>query len=142
MRTVRDEDGNRYLLLAESAESSRVRDLATGEQRIVANDRLTVVQGTSPLVAAAGSIPDGMRRLLLAVGDDRALGLLVVLGTAGPTSVRRLLADFDLCESDLHGLLGEFRAAGLIEETDVEGERGYALAARGRDALDTLRNAE
>lgn len=142
MRTVRDEDGNRYLLLKQSTESSRVRDPATGEERYVDNDRLTVVEGASPLATAARSVPEDVRRVVFAVRDDRALGLLVELADAGPASVRQLLADYDLCESDLHGLFGEFRAAGLIEETDVGGERGYALTARGRYALDALQNGE
>ena len=141
MRTVRDEDGDRYLLVKQSADSSRVRDPATGEERYVDNDRLTVVDGTSPLVTAARAVPDGMRRLVLAVRDDRGLGLLVVLADDGPASVRRLLGDFDFCESDLHGLLGEFRAAGLIDEAAVDGERGYALTSRGHLALDALREA-
>lgn len=142
MRTVRDDAGNRYLLCKQSTESSRVRDPATGEERYVDNDRLTVVEGASPLATAARSVPEDVRRLVVAVRDDRALGLLVELADAGPTSVRELLAEYDLCESDLNGLLGEFRAAGLVEETTVRGERGYALGSGGHRALDALRNGE
>lgn len=141
MRTVRDEDGTRYLLLSESSDSSRVREVETGEERYVPNDRLTVVEGASPLATAARTVPDDVRRLLLAVRDDRALGLLVVL-TDGPVSVRQLLADTDLCESDLHGLVGEFRAAGLIEETEVGGERGYALTDEATNSFDSLRDVD
>lgn len=139
MRTVEDEEGNRYLLVKESADASRVRDPATGSERYVENDRLAPVEDESPLVTVARSIPAPARRFVLAVRDDRALGLLVELADVGPASVRRLLADYDLCESDLHGLLGEFRSAGLIEETTVDGERGYALSTDGRRWIDALR---
>ena len=139
MRTVRDEDGTRYLLLSESSESSRVRDTTTGEERYLDNERLTVVDGESPLVTAARTVPDSVRRLLLAVRDDRALGLLVVLADEGPIPVRQLLSETDLCESDLHGLLGEFRAAGAITETDVRGERAYMLTDDGARIFDAIR---
>lgn len=139
MRVVRDEEGTRYLLLSESSESSRVRDTTTGEERYLDNDRLTVIEGASPLVTAARTVPDDVRRLLLAVRDDRALGLLVVLADEGPMPVRQLLAETDLCESDLHGLAGEFRAAGVIAETDVRGERAYTLTDEGARTFDGIR---
>jgi hypothetical protein len=57
--------------------------------------------------------------------SDRALGLLAEVRRRDPVSVRTLLDDYALCESDLHGILAEFRAAGLLAETRVAGERGY-----------------
>ena len=65
--------------------------------------------------------------------------LLVELADRGPVPVVDLLGAYDLCESDLHGLLTEFRAAGLIEETPVFGERGYDATDLARDAVDELR---
>ncbi len=139
MRTVRGADGDRYLLLKESAESSRVRDPVTGEERHLPNDELEPVDGESPLATAARALPDPARRLVTAVPDRRALGLLVELDERGPLDVHVLLNAYDLCESDLHGLLAEFRAAGLIEEADVAGRRGYRVTDDGSDALDRLR---
>lgn len=138
MRTVEDESGRRYLLLAESSDSSRVRDVETGEERFVENDRLTGVGGESPLATAAGAVPEPIRRVLVAAPDERALGLLVDLEARGPLPVRDMLESYDLCESDLHGRLAEFRAAGLIEEVEVVGERGYALTEAAREAVERL----
>ncbi|MFC7136470.1 DUF7346 family protein [Halobaculum litoreum] len=124
MQTVRDGDGTRYLLVKRSAESSLVRDPATGEERHLPNGDLEP-EGESVLAAAAGGLPDGVRRAVLACRDERALGLLVEFADRGPLSVRTLLDSYGLCESDLLGLLSEFRAAGLLAETTVAGERGY-----------------
>ncbi|GAA0191887.1 DUF7346 family protein [Halobaculum roseum] len=124
MQSVRDADGTRYLLVKRSAESSLVRDPATGEERYVPNDDLEP-DGESPLSAAADGLPPELRRAVLACRDERALGLLVEFADRGALSVRTLLDAYDLCESDLHGLLAEFRAAGLLAETTVAGERGY-----------------
>ena len=124
MQPVRDGDGTRYLLVKRSSDSSLVRDPATGEERYVPTDELES-DGESPLSAAAGGLPDELRRAVLACRDERALGLLVEFADRGALSVRTLLDSYELCESDLHGLLAEFRAAGLLAETTVAGERGY-----------------
>jgi DNA-binding HxlR family transcriptional regulator len=91
-----------------------------------------------PLEVAASAVPDPVRTLLSAVHDDRALGLLLELDARGPLSVRQLLDETELCESDLHGLLAELRVAGLLAETRVAGERGYRLTETGSDALAAL----
>ncbi|QZP37335.1 DUF7346 family protein [Halobaculum magnesiiphilum] len=124
MQSVRDADGTRYLIVKRSSESSLVRDPATGEERYVPNDDLEP-DGESPLSAAADGLPSELRRAVLACRDERALGLLVEFADRGPVSVRTLLDAYDLCESDLHGVLAEFQAAGLLAETTVAGERGY-----------------
>ncbi|WP_435127996.1 DUF7346 family protein [Halobaculum sp. D14] len=138
MQTVRHEDGTRYLLVKRSDESSLVRDPATGDERYVPNDDLDAVD-ESPLAASAGGLPDDVRRAVLACRDDRALGLLVEFVDRGPLAVRTLLDSYGLCESDLHGVLSEFRAAGLLEQTTVAGERGYAPTDAASDAVDRLR---
>jgi hypothetical protein len=138
MRTVEDETGDRYLLLKESAETSLVRDPTTGERRHLDNDSVEVVEGESPLVTAAGGVPAELRTLVSAAHDERALGLLLEIDRRGPVGVRALLA-YDLCESDLHGLLAEFRAAGLVTERSVDGERGYDTTESAVDALARLR---
>ncbi|MDZ5810257.1 hypothetical protein U4E84_02655 [Halorubrum sp. AD140] len=139
MQTVRDADGDTYLLVKRSAESSRVRDPTTGAERYVANDRLRVVDGESPLATAASGVPASVRRTMRAVHDDRSLGLLAVVVDEGPLSVLELLETADMCESDLHGTVTELRAAGLIDEVDVGGRRGYAATAPASEAIGLLR---
>jgi len=138
MQTVRDEDGTRYLLVKRSEDSSRVRDPETGDERHLPNDRLETVDGESPLTTASHAVSSATRTLLTAVPDERALGLLVELDARGPLDVHTLLDAYDLCESDLHGLLAEFRAAGLVTETKVAGVRGYEVTAEASAALDAL----
>ncbi|WP_435063077.1 DUF7346 family protein [Halobaculum sp. EA56] len=138
MQPVRDADGRRYLLVKRSAESSLVRDPATGEERHLPNGELEP-EGESPLAAAAGALPEGTRNAVLACRDERALGLLVEFADRGALSVRTLLDAYDLCESDLHGLLAEFRAAGLLAETTVAGERGYEPTEAALSAVERLR---
>ncbi|MFC7186842.1 DUF7346 family protein [Halorubrum yunnanense] len=140
MQTVRDADGDTYLLVKRSAESSRVRDPATGEERYVDNDELRVVDGESPLATAASGVPEPLRRTIRAVHDDRSLGLLAVVADDGPLSVVELLDTADMCESDLHGAVTELRAAGLISEVDVAGRRGYEATSVAVDALGLLRD--
>ncbi len=139
MQTVRDGDGTRYLLLKRSEGSSLVRDPDSGEQRYLDNDELSPAEGASPLETAAEEVDEPIRRLLGAVHDDRTLGLLLVLDAGGPLSVRELLGIDALCESDLHGTVAELRAAGLLEEREVGGERGYATTERAERALSSLR---
>lgn len=137
MRTVEDEAGRRYLLLKRSGEASLVRDVENGEERYVPNDELTALDGVDPLEAAAAAVPGPVRRLLSAVHDDRGLGLVVEL-VREPRSARALLSATDLCESDLVGVLSELRAAGLVEEADVGGERGYAATEEARRAIEAV----
>lgn len=139
MQTVRDAAGETYLLVKRSAESSRVRDPATGEERYVDNDDLAVVDGESPLATAASGVPSPVRRTLRAVHGDRSLGLLAVVVDEGPIAAIDLLDAADMCESDLHGAITEFRAAGLIDEVEVAGRRGYEATPVAVEALALLR---
>jgi hypothetical protein len=139
MQTVRDADGETYLLVKRSARSSRVRDPATGAERYVDNDELSVVDGESPLATAAAGIPASVRQTVRAVHDERSLGLLVVVVDEGPLSAVELLDTADMCESDLHGTITELRAAGLIEEVEVGGRRGYAATDSASEAIELLR---
>jgi hypothetical protein len=140
-QTVEDEDGNRYLLLKRSSDSSLVRDPETGERQHLPNDRLEIRPEESALSTAAESVPESVRTLVTAVHETRTLGLLVELDATGPLAVRTLLDCSDFCESDLHGLLAELRAAGLIAETTVAGERGYETTELASEALDVLTSA-
>jgi hypothetical protein len=138
MRTVRDDAGDVFLLVKESGDSCKVRNPETGEETHRRRDTLEPVSGESPLSTAARAVPEPARRILTAAPDDRALGLLVDLRERGPHSVRYLLEATDLCESDLLGLLTEFRAAGLVEETTAMGERGYATTGAADEGLGIL----
>ncbi|HET7322934.1 MAG TPA: hypothetical protein VFJ06_01235 [Halococcus sp.] len=140
MQTVRDETGRKYLLLKRSAESSRVRDPETGEERYLDNARLEAVSGESALVTASQTVPESVRTVMTAVHDDRILGLLCEIDSRGPLSVRELL-EYDLCESDLHGVCAELRAAGLIEECEVATERGYRTTDLASEALSHVRES-
>jgi hypothetical protein len=138
MRTVRSDSGKRYVLVKRSAESSRVRDPETGEERYVPTDRLEVLDD-DPLAVAARAIPADVRTVCRAARTDASLGLLLELDRRGPTSARALIEEVDRCESDLHGLISELLAAGAIARTDVAGERGYRLADGVDEALQRLR---
>jgi len=139
MRTVRDTDGARYLLVKRSSDATLVRDPETGAEQYLPNDELTEAEGVSALTVAASGVPESVRRVVTAAHTEDALGLLVELVDRGPLPVRDLLSAYDLCESDLHGLLAEFRAAGLIRERDAAGERGYDATETTREAVAVLR---
>lgn len=138
MRTVRDDEGTEYVLLKQSSESSLLRNAETGEQTHLPNESFEAVEGESPLSTTARRVPTAVRTLLSAVRDDRSLGLLLDIEDRGPMPVRTLMASYDLCESDFHGIVTEFRAAGLLEETTISGERGYQTTELGSEALAVL----
>lgn len=137
MRTVQTPDGTTYLLLKESSDSSLVRNPRTGVDEFLPNDDLEPVE-EAPLVTAASAIPEAVRTLITATHSEHTLGLLVDLHQHGPRAVRGMLETHDLCESDLLGAITEFRAAGLVEETTVAGERGYRLTDDGTTAVEFL----
>jgi hypothetical protein len=139
MRTVRDTDGTRYLLVKRSSESTLVRDPETGVERYLPNDELTEAEGLSALTVAASGVSEPVRRVVTAAHTEDGLGLLVELTDRGPVPIRDLLSAYDLCESDLHGTLAEFRAAGLVRECEVAGERGYDATETTHEAVAALR---
>ncbi len=142
METVRLPDGETHLLVKRSDGACLVRDPATGEEQYVDGDDLEVVDGASPLATAAEGVPSPLRRVVRAVHDDRSLGLLVEHVDDGPLSVGGAMDASDMCESDLHGRLAEFRVAGLIEEVDVAGRRGYDATPAAEEAVRLLRGEE
>lgn len=137
MRTV-ERNGDRYLLLKRSGDSSLVRDPETDIEQYFPNEELTVT-GDSPLHTVARTVAEPQRRLVTAVHSEQLLGLLVELDDHGPRVAREILELCDLCESDLHGQLMELRAAGLVREIDVSGERGYEATELASDGLSALR---
>ncbi|WP_226481667.1 DUF7346 family protein [Natrinema amylolyticum] len=139
MKTVEDDTGKRYLLLKQSDSASLVRDPKNGNECYIQNDRLEAVGEESALETAARSVSDPVLTLLTNVHDEETLGLLVELSERGALGVRTLLDGYDFCESDLHGRLTVLSAAGLLEETEVTGERGYRLTEDCETALETIR---
>jgi len=140
MQTVADADGTHYLLIKHSSDTSLVRNPETGAEQYLDNDQLTVVDGESPLITAAAAVDPAVRRLLTATHNDRSLGLIIELVDRGPCSTLELLDSYGLCESDLHGLIGEFRAAGLVDEATTQGRRGYDATDLARRAVEQLRD--
>lgn len=138
-RPVRDGAGTRYLLVKQSDESSLVRNPETGERQYLPTEELEPVDSESAVETAVRAVPDDVVTLLTAVPDERALALVLDLDAEGPIAVRTLLSMFDFCESDLHGLLVELQAAGLITETTVIGERGYETTEAASAALEHIR---
>lgn len=138
MKTVQDDTGKRYLLLKRSDHASLVRDPQNGNECYVQNDRLDDVDDESTFETAARIVSEPVRTLLTNVHDESTLGLLVELESRGPLQVRTLLESDDCCESDLHGQLTVLTAAGLLEETEVAGERGYRITDDGERALETI----
>jgi len=140
MRTVKTPDGERHLLLSTTDGTARLRNPATGEEWTVDEDAVEpVVEGA--LSVAAQGIPEPVRQLVTAAHDERTLGVLVTLVDDGPTAVVDLLSAAGLCESDFNGLFAELRAAGLVTECRVAGERGYAATETAEEAVSLLRGA-
>jgi len=135
MRTVRH-DGETYVLLKQSADSSLVRDPETGDETYLPTDKLEAVD-EPPLDTLATAVPADVRTVLRVTHNDRALGLLLDLHE-NPRAVRDMLSRYELCESDLLGLLTECRAAGVVEESTVAGEPGYELTDVGETGVDFL----
>jgi len=138
MRTVRDKSGRTYVLVKRSGEEWLVRDPETGRETYRPVAEFDVVDDEPPLAVAANAVTQPIRTVLTAVRTERALGLLVELDRDGPLSVRTLLDRYEYCESDLHGQLAEFRAADLIEERRVAGERGYVTTDDAGEAITML----
>jgi hypothetical protein len=138
MDTVRTTDGTRYLLLKRSSDSSLVCDPTTGDEQYIENERLERISDNMPLETVARTVPDAVRRVLSAVSNDRALGLLLVIERRGPIAVSDIMDISDLCESDVNGLLSEFRAAGLVEPEQIVGVPGYATTELASEGLAVL----
>lgn len=140
MEIVADDDGRRYVLEQRSSDAWLVRSIATGDAEYRDPAALSVLEDASPLSVAADGVPESLRTVLTAVHDERALGLLLLVVDRDAVGVRELLDATTLCESDLHGALGELTAADLLTETTVAGERGYEATDRAIAAAEQLRS--
>lgn len=126
------------MLLSESDGTARIRNPATGDERTVDAETLEPLPDEA-LAVAAESIPESVRQTVTAVHDERTLGVLVTLVDDGPMAVVDLLSYSGLCESDFNGLFAELRAAGLVAECRIAGERGYEATETAEEAVDLLR---
>lgn len=124
MRAVRGPDGAPLVAL-ERPTGTVVYDPREGERVPPATGPLEELDADPLAVAAAG---------VDAPVAGAGAGVLVDL-EVGARSVRGMLESYERCESDLHGILAELAAAGLVAETDVRGRRGYELTEAGREAL-------
>lgn len=138
METVQTADGTRYFLLKRSSDSSLVRDPTTGDEQYIENERLERVSDSAPLETVACIVPDAARRILSAVSNDRALGLLLIIDRRGPIAVSDILELSALCESDVNGHVSEFRAAGLVEPESIVGVPGYTTTELASEGLAVL----
>jgi hypothetical protein len=95
---------------------------------------------TSPLETVARTVPDSVRRILSVVSNESALGLLLVIDRRGPIAVSDIMDLSDLCESDINGLLSEFRAARLVEQEQLSivGIPGYETTELASEGLSIL----
>ncbi|MFP4626589.1 MAG: DUF7346 family protein [Natronomonas sp.] len=139
MRIVKFE-GDRYLLLKRSTSSSLVYDPVSGDRRYLPNHELNI----SDVSGHGGSGESFLNRIselgpLGSITNDATLEILFEIETNGPLPARVLLDRFDRCESDLHGIISELRAAELVTEIDLPGGRGYQTTTRASEALDRLR---
>ncbi|MFC6961800.1 DUF7346 family protein [Halocatena marina] len=137
MRTVRTDDGCRYLLIKRSSGSSLVRDPETGDERYIENEKLECT-GVSSLETAAQAIAAPVRRIIRVASSDHALGVLIILDRRGPMAAVDLMECSDLCESDLNGLLTELRAAELIETVSIGGVPGYKTTEQASEGISAL----
>lgn len=140
MRTVRADDGSRYLLRKRSSDASLVFDPETGEEQYLDNDRLERRDEIPPLQAVGATVPDDSREVI-GVNDERALGLLVVLDRRGPIAAVDLVGFTELCESDLNGLLTGLRAGGLVESVS-DPVVGYETTRAAQAKLSGARSGE
>lgn len=133
-------EGDRYLLLKRSMSSSLVYDPDSGDRRYLPNHELDI----SDVSGSGGTGESILNRIpdlapLGSIADDATLEILFEIETNGPLPARELLGRIDRCESDLHGIISELRAAELVTEVDLPGGRGYRTTARASEALDRSR---
>jgi len=140
MRVVRDGAGRINVVRERSDEQRVLVDPATGTERTVSAADVVPVVDEPELELVASALPDPTDSPLASIGDARARGILGVLEAAGPLPATMLLAFESLCESDLHGTVGELRAAGLVAETTVDGHSGYRMTETAARTLADLRD--
>ncbi|MFB6253965.1 MAG: hypothetical protein ABEI06_05095 [Halobacteriaceae archaeon] len=141
MQPVKHLSGEVYLLIKESKESSKVRHPKTGEITHFPTEELEKMS-QSPLKIATNPVPDTVMFLITTVHSQEGMGLLIELYTRGPLSTKRLLDDYQMCESNLNALLNDLKVGNLIKETEIHNEPGYKLTSKTEQALDHIIDSE
>jgi hypothetical protein len=137
VRLATGPDGQWVVVLRAGRDHCRIRELISGEVRKVSPSTLDA-ENEARLHDIGQAAPGPVQPTDSAVQTVRGWGLVLVVGAASPVSVRSLLAATDECESDINGLLAELEAGGLLERTEVTGERGYELSPRGTRRVEAL----
>jgi hypothetical protein len=140
MRVVRDTADRVNVVRSRRADERTILDPATGIERTVPAEDVAPVLDEPELQLIAETLPELEGSPLASIGDPRALGVLGVLEAAGQLPATMLLAFESICESDLNGIVGELRAAGLVEETTVDGRSGYRTTEAAERALAAVRD--
>lgn len=135
MRLATGSDGQWVVVLRAERDHYRIREVISGEVRKVSPSTLDAVNEAT-LHDIGQAAPDPAQSIASTIQTARGWGLILVVGAASPVSVRALLDATDECESDINGLLAELEAGGLLERTEVAGERGYELSASGTRAVE------
>ena len=135
MELVTDDGGHTYVVIERSEESRLLVDPHTGRRATIRSD---VVGLTDDELRSADAVHEEVRSALGCEPDERAIGLLVVIGACEGVPIRALLEWIPYCESERFAVGHELVAAGLLERTDVGGERGYTLTEQAARVLDDV----
>ena len=138
METVEDQEGQRFLRLKRSAESSLVADPTTGRRCYLPNETLTPVERAGDELPLIDSIDPDVRRLVATVRTERTLGLMRLLELTDGLPAIAVLEQTDWCESELFATVQELEAAGLLRRTEIDGREGYELSDSGQRGLAPL----
>lgn len=140
MRLATGPDGEWVAILAVESDRCRIRQLGSGDSRWVPKSTLSS-SDTASLQEIGRAVPDSVRGSVSPIRTARGWGLALVVGAASPVTVRAMLATTTECESDLNGVLAELEAGGILERTEVAGERAYELSETGASTLESVWSA-
>lgn len=135
MRLARGSESEWVVVLKTEGTQCRIRDLVSGDTRRVAESTLSSAQ-TASLQEIGHLVPDSARPPVSAIRTAPGWGVVLVVGAASPVAVRELLDATTACESDLNGLLAELEAGGVLDRTEIAGERAYELSDAGASAVE------
>jgi hypothetical protein len=139
VRIATGPDGRWGVVLESDGAECRIRELRSGNSRWVPHSSLSSTH-TASLHQVGQEVPDPVRASVAAIRTPRGWGLTLVVGAASPVAVRELLEATTECESDLNGLLAELEAGGILERSELGGERAYELSDPGASAVESVRS--
>lgn len=140
VRLATGSDAEWVVILEIKSDRCRIREVGSGESRWVA--RSTLFSLDTPSLHEIGQVgSDSVGASASAIRTARGWGLVLVVGAASPVTVRALLDTTSECESDLNGLLAELEAGGVLDRTEIAGERAYELSETGASAVESVWSA-